>query len=628
MCGIAGWYRRGGRPVDSAVLQEQCRRIFHRGPDDQGLLAEGDFGFGMRRLSIIDIAGGHQPMESPDGRFAIVFNGEIYNHRELRKELAFPFRTQSDTETILAGYCAWGDGVWARLEGMFAVAIWDRKSRTLTLARDRAGMKPLYHSEQDGGIAFASEVQALINVPGFTFELDPVSADQFFRFGYVLPGRSIYAGVKTLEPGHLLKIGTTGPAAASSYWAPKFGHSEESEQEIVETLRAKWLDVVEAHLLADVEVGAFLSGGIDSSAVVAAMTRVMERPVRTFTIGFPDKRYDESAHAEHVARYLGCKHSTHIVDVKKAMDVLPQVQRCYGEPFADPAAIPTWYLSQFAAREVKVVLSGDGGDELFFGYRRHVTEHRLGRIPKPLKRAAAQLLRLPPLPSRKLNYKIQRLQKALRTDAYSNGFERFFSKKQTLSPDLLARVYDPSFASVATQSRPAALSREYFGSADANLSDLEQFALAELTISLPQQMLTKVDRASMAHSLEVRVPMLGPSFVDWALAIPAAMKIRGNTGKYVLRKAVEPWLPMNIVERPKQGFVLPLAAWFAGDFGSYAHEVWHGSGAADEGLLSRSVVDEIFAEHRSGRRDYSKFLYSLVMYGLWRSGAREQVKAA
>jgi asparagine synthase (glutamine-hydrolysing) len=580
----------------------------------------------MRRLSIIDIAGGHQPMESPDGRYAIVFNGEIYNHRELRKGLAFPFRSHSDTETILAGYCAWGDGVWARLEGMFAVAIWDRETRTLTLARDRTGMKPLYYSEQDGGLAFASEVQALLNIPGFRFELDPVSADQFFRFGYVLPGRSIYAGVKTLEPGHFLKIASSGPAAVSSYWTPKFSHSEAGEQEIVETLRAKWLGVVEAHLLADVEVGAFLSGGIDSSAVVAAMARVMDRPVRTFTIGFPDKRYDESAHAEQVANYLGCNQSTHIVDVKKAMDVLPEVQRCYGEPFADPAAIPTWYLSQFAAREVKVVLSGDGGDELFFGYRRHITEHRLGAIPKPLKRAAAQLLRLPPLPSRKLNYKIQRFQNALRTDAYSNGFERFFSKKQVLSPELLARAYDPEFAKVTNG--PAALSAHYFGDEAACLSDLEQFALAELTISLPQQMLTKVDRASMAHSLEVRVPMLGPSFVHWALTIPAAMKIRGNTGKYVLRKAVEPWLPMNIVDRPKQGFVLPLAAWFAGDFGSYAHEVWHGSGAADEGLLARPVVDEIFAEHRSGRRDHSKFLYSLVMYGLWRASARQQARAA
>ena len=330
MCGIAGWYRRGGRPVDSAVLTEQCRRIVHRGPDDQGLLTDGDFGFGMRRLSIIDIAGGHQPMETHDKRFAIVFNGEIYNHLDLRREIggSYPFSTRSDTETILAGFATWGDAVWARLEGMFAVALWDRRERTLTLARDRSGMKPLYYSLQDGGLAFASEVQALLNIPGFHFPVDPMAADQFFRFGYTLPGRSIYAGVETLDPGHVLKLKATGEAEIRPYWAPRLAPAERrSEAEYVEELRSRWLNVVRSHLLADVEVGAFLSGGIDSSAVVAAMTRAIEGPVRTFTIGFPDKRYDESVHAERVARHLGCEHTTHIVDIQKAMDVLPHVQR-------------------------------------------------------------------------------------------------------------------------------------------------------------------------------------------------------------------------------------------------------------------------------------------------------------
>lgn len=633
MCGIAGWYRRDGRPVPASVLEEQCRRIFHRGPDDQGILSDGDFGFGMRRLSIIDLAGGHQPIESADGRFVIVFNGEIYNHPQLRRELgsSYEFHTRSDTETILGGFAVWGDGVWERLEGMFAVAIWDRRERTLTLARDRSGMKPLYYSEQDGGLAFASEVQALLNVPGFDFPIDPLSADQFFRFGYTLPGRSIYAGVSTLDPGHFLKLAAAGEAEAQAFWTPKFVKSERrSEREYVAELRSRWIDAVSSHLLADVEVGAFLSGGIDSSAVVAAMTQVMDRPVRTFTIGFPDKRYDESPHAEQVARHFGCKHTTHMVDLKRAIDILPEVQKCYGEPFADPAAIPTWYMSQLAAQEVKAVLSGDGGDEIFFGYRRQITEHRLGAIPKPVKAVASYALRIPPLPFRTLNYKVQSVQKALRSNALANGFERFFAKKQVLSPALVERAYDAGFAAaVSSQATPADLTRRYFSRGDiSNLSDIEQFSLAEFEVSLPQQMLTKADRASMAHSLEVRMPMLGPSFVDWAFTIPTELKIRGNTGKYILRKAVEAWLPDEIVKRPKQGFTLPLAAWFVGDFGSFAHEAWHSSGAADDGFLQRPVVDEIFAEHRSGRRNHSRFLYSLAMYALWRSGARAQSKAA
>jgi asparagine synthase (glutamine-hydrolysing) len=633
MCGIAGWYRRGDRAVPASVLEEQCRRIFHRGPDDDGLLTDRDFGFGMRRLSIIDIEGGHQPMETEDGRFVIVFNGEIYNHPDLRRQIgsSYSFRTRSDTESVLGGFVLWGDDVWERLEGMFAVAIWDRHKRSLTLARDRSGMKPLHYSEQDGGLAFASEVEALLNVPGFDFPIDPLSADQFFRFGYTLPGRSIYARVKTLDPGHVLKLKASGEPEARPYWTPKLAHSERrSEAEYVAELRSRWIDTVRSHLLADVEVGAFLSGGIDSSAVVAAMSQVMDRPVRTFAIGFPDKRYDESAHAERVARHFRCNHTSHMVDLKRAIDILPEVQKCYGEPFADPAAIPTWYMSQLAAREVKVVLSGDGGDEIFYGYRRQITEHRLASIPKPVKAAGAYLLRLPPLPARRLNYKIQSVQKALRVNAFGNGFERFFAKKQVLSPELIERIYDPAFAaSVSSQSTPTDLARRYFCASDiSQLSDIDQFGLAEFEVSLPQQMLTKVDRASMAHSLEVRMPMLGPSFVDWAFTLPADMKIRGTTGKYILRKAVEAWLPDDIVKRPKQGFALPLPAWFAGDFGAFAHEAWHSSGAPGDGFLLPAIVDQVFAEHRSGRRNHSRFLYSLAMYGLWRSGARAETKAA
>jgi asparagine synthase (glutamine-hydrolysing) len=629
MCGIAGWYRRAGKPVQSPVIEGQCAALRHRGPDDRGLLLDGDFGFGMQRLSIIDPKGGHQPIDSADGRFAIIFNGEIYNHRELRLELGpgVRFRTQSDTETIVAGYARWGSELWPRLNGMFAVAIWDRRERRLTLARDRAGIKPLYLTEQQGGLAFGSEIAALLCLPDHVFDEDMISTDQFFSFGHALPGRSIYRQIRTLSPGTFMTIGPDGGAAVERYWTPTYGKAvPQSESAWVEQLRAKWLKTVREHMLADVEIGAFLSGGIDSSAVVAAMSQLSDRPVRTFSIGFPDPRLNEAPYAEAVARHLGCNHTTWMVDLKRSVDLLPEVQRCYGEPFADPAAIPTYYMSELAARELKVVLSGDGGDEIFFGYRRHLTEQRLGRRPW-LAEAANRLTRgIPPTPSRRLNKQIQRWQKALDVHALPDGAQRYFAKRQVISASVLSRMYDPAFIEAIGGIRtPGDLRRTYFADETMQpLSGIQQFALAEFMIGLPSMMLKKVDRASMAHSLEVRTPMLGHDLVEWAFNLPTDMKIRGNVGKYVLRRAVEPWLPRHIASRRKQGFVLPLSAWLAGDFGSFTQEVWNESGAARDGIFSHIALEKLFDEHRNGLRDHSRFLYSLAVYGLWRLSEKER----
>jgi len=624
MCGIAGWYARGSHSVTRDSIAAQCDTIRHRGPDDEGMLIDGDFGFGMRRLSIIDVAGGHQPIETPDGRFAIIFNGEIYTHPALREDLArrgHSFHTHSDTETILAAYREWGDDAWSRLDGMFAVAIWDRQERRLTLARDPVGIKPLYYTEQNGGLAFGSELKALMPLPMHRFDVDPRAVHDFFSFGHVRTDRSIYTQVRTLPPGHVLTLGPVGEARLTRFWHPAYRTAERrSEQDWIEEFRERWLATVERHLLADVEVGAFLSGGIDSSAVVAAMTRLTSAPVKTFTIGFPIARYNEAPHAEAVARHLGCDHTTRIIDLADARELLPRLQRAYDEPFADPSAVPTWYASQIASERVKVVLSGDGGDELFMGYKRHLTERAIGSLPAFVRYAAQGIVAIPPTPYRQFNRQLSRWQKAVGTAALPDGVSRFFAKTQITSVQLRRRVLSAELQAAFEPSDVYERWRdEYFSDPARTISSdtVEQFAFADLMLNLPCAMLTKVDRASMANSLEVRVPMLSPTLVDWAMGVPREMKIKGNVGKYILREAIRPWVPDGIVDRRKQGFQIPLAEWFDGDFGRYAMELWRDGGAAELGYLDRNAVDALFAEHREGKRDHGRFLYALSMFSLW-----------
>jgi asparagine synthase (glutamine-hydrolysing) len=625
MCGIAGWYSRGRSGVTRAVISAQCNTIIHRGPDDWGVLVDGDFGFGMRRLSIIDVEGGHQPMETADGRFSIIFNGEIYNHLKLREELlrrGHAFRTRSDTETILVAYQEWGEETWHRLDGMFAVAIWDRRERSLTLARDHVGIKPLYYTMQNGGLAFGSELKALMPLPGHRFDVDPRAVHDLFTFGHIRTDRSIYAQVRTLTPGHSLTIRAGGDAQIREFWRPVYVHaSPRGEKEWIEGFREKWMETVRSHLLADVEVGAFLSGGIDSSAIVAMMSRITGEPIKTFTIGFPIERYNEAPFAEAVARHLGCDHTTRVIDLGRARDLLPQLQRGYDEPFADPSAVPTWYLSQLAREHVKVVLSGDGGDELFMGYKRHLTARTIGSIPQWLRQPfETTVCSLPSTPFRAWNRKVQRWQKTAAAAHLPDGASRFFAQTQITSTALRKRVFSED---MIRDFEPADLAErlrdEYFPDPGNSISpnELEQFAYADLTLNLPCAMLTKVDRASMAHSLEVRVPFLSPSLVDWAMGVPAGMKIRGKTGKYLLRRAIEPWMPEGIVDRRKQGFQIPLAEWFDGDFGSFAHELWRDSGAGELGLLRPGEVGAVFDEHSTGKRDHGRFLYALAQFSLW-----------
>ncbi|UAK22844.1 asparagine synthase (glutamine-hydrolyzing) [Sphingomonas nostoxanthinifaciens] len=637
MCGIAGWYRRSGGPVSSTVVQNQCQSLFHRGPDDDGIFVDGDFGFGMRRLSILDIAGGHQPMETADKRFVIVFNGEIYNHRDIRDTLAgrYPFVTGSDTETILAAFSVWGNDAWAMLEGMFAVAIWDRLTRTLTLSRDALGIKPLYLSLQHGGIAFGSELKALRRLPGHDFTIDDRAVHDFFSFGHVRRPRSIFREVFSLDPGHYLTIGAEGEPVVRAYWKPRLRQASTacSAEEWVEQMRAMLLDSTSRHLQSDVPVGAFLSGGIDSAAILAAARRSSDQPITAFTVGYPGARIDETAAAAEIAAHLGCEHIVLPLKPDDAIAILPDLVRSFDEPFADMAAIPTWYASKLAGEHVKVVLCGEGGDEMFAGYKRHRNAHAIERwrsVIDAIGPLGAMIDRVPVTRSSRINYLRQHARRFAEFIRLPDGYQQFFAATQISSSSLRRSVFTPEFrATFEGADSLCRLEEEYFSDDNAlGLSALDQFLFGDLTLNMPSAMLTRLDRMSMAHSVEARVPFLSQKVVDWSLTVPTSMKLSGATGKVILRRAIEPWLPPAVLRRPKQGFQIPHAHWMQGQFGAFAQTVWHDSGAASAGYLDPAAVDRLFDEHRRGAADNGRMLYAIATFGLWYQAHRQQMGSA
>jgi asparagine synthase (glutamine-hydrolysing) len=632
MCGIAGWYRRGGRTVREDVVTAQCDSIRHRGPDDSGVFIDGDLGIGMRRLSIVDVRDGHQPMQTPDGRFTIVFNGEIFNHLELRPELeaaGYRFRTHCDTETVLAAFATWGTKAWARLEGMFAIAVWDARSRELALARDPLGIKPLYLTEQDGGIAFASELKALVRLPGHQFDVDDHAVADYFSYGHIRKPRSIYRQVQSLEPGHHLVAGPTRTSAPEPFWKPRLRPSPNlAEADWIAAMAEKLQATVQRHMLSDVPLGAFLSGGVDSSAIAAAMARTGATGLKAFTIGYPGAAIDETEAAAATAKYLGFEHIVRNVDLQDAAQVLRAVQRCYDEPFADMAAVPNWYLSETAAEHVKVVLCGEGGDELFAGYKRHRNARHIESL-RPLLRAVGPLergiARWPESSSPRLNYLRQHGRRLAEFIAVPDGYPQFLEATRISSRTIFDRAYQGT-----RYSDPDA--NEALGLGEipeaAKPMALDQFLLADLAVNMPSAMLPRLDRASMAHSLEARVPFLSHKFVDWALTVPIGMKMRGGVGKYILREAAAPWLPPGTFRRKKQGFQMPLRAWFRGGLGDFARQIWNDSGAAAAGYLDAKAVERLFEEHRSGAADHGRFLYAIAMFSCWWEDRRVSVAAA
>jgi asparagine synthase (glutamine-hydrolysing) len=618
MCGIAGFADRdhlvaARNEADFATVHAMCEVIRHRGPDDEGIHVESGVGLGMRRLSIIDLSTGHQPIHNEDETVWLVFNGEIYNYRGLRAQLegaGHRFYTSSDTETIVHAYEQWGESCFERLRGMFAIALWDRRQRTLLLARDRAGIKPLHFTEHGGRLYFGSELKSLLAAGAVDGAIDLESLDHYLSFLYTPRDRSIFKGVRKLPPGHLLRWHEGSPEVRP-YWQiaarePFRGSAEDAAQELTRVLA----DAVRSHMISDVPLGAFLSGGVDSSAVVGFMAAASDRPVKTFSIGFDEPEYDELGHARTVAAHFGTDHHEFIVR-PDGLSILDQVIEHFDEPFADSSAIPTWYVSEIARRHVTVVLSGDGGDELFGGYDRylpHPRVERFDRLPIPGRRRLAAMV-WPMLPHGVQGKNFLR-HVALDADG------RFVDSVALFRDDEKAALYTPELrASLRGSSARATLGRHF--ERFAALPPHSRMMRFDFETYLPEDVLTKVDRMSMAHSIESRVPLLDNQVIDFAATLPAHLKIHNGRRKHVLKEAVKQLLPATILDRKKQGFGVPLDVWFRGGLRDVFADVLGSARTRHRGYFQPVFIDRIVQEHLSGRRDHTLRLWQLLVFELW-----------
>jgi asparagine synthase (glutamine-hydrolysing) len=588
-----------------------CAAIRHRGPDDEGVRVEPGMGLGMRRLSIIDLSTGHQPIHNEDKTVWVVFNGEIYNYRTLRSELeslGHRFYTATDTETIVHAYEQWGEDCFLRLRGMFGIALWDSRQRALLLARDRVGIKPLHYAVAGNRLYFGSEIKSILTA-GVRPELDANALDHYLTFLYTPQTTSIFAGIHKLAPGHLLRW-QNGSARVRRYWELPAEERAMSEDEAVEGLRGVLRDAVRSHLMSDVPLGAFLSGGVDSSLVVGLMAEASDRPVRTFSIGFDEPRYDELEHARTVARHFGTDHHEFVVR-PDALSILDDLIDHFDEPFGDSSAVPTWYVSQLARQHVTVVLSGDGGDELFGGYDRYLPHPRVAAFDRwsPRGGRAVAALIWPRLPHGTTGKNFLRMvaRDARGRYLYQMGFFHRDEKPALLTSELRSRITDSDADSrfIDRFDRYSALP----WSAQMMHVDFETY--------LPEDILTKVDRMSMAHSIESRVPLLDNDVVEFAARIPASLKVRNGRRKHVLKQAAEALLPSAILDRRKQGFSVPLSVWFRGGLHNLFSDVLLSSRARQRGYFEPRFVQRIVDEHVSGRRDHTLRLWALVVFELW-----------
>lgn len=620
MSGIAGIFHCGTiKPVDPARVERMCDALVHRGPDDSGVWTAPGVGLGFRRLAIIDLAGSPQPMRSADGRAVLVFNGEIYNFRELRrelKELGAEFRTDGDGEVILAAWQRWGVDCLPRLHGMFAFALYDGEARTLFLARDRLGVKPLFMAQlSDGSLAFASELKGLLAHPLLRREADLLAIEDYLAWGYVPEHRSILKGVEKLPAGHcrLLRHGTA-PGDPHRWWDVSFaerrrGSERDLEAELLHHLR----EAVTSRMIADVPLGAFLSGGVDSSSVVALMAEASRTPVKTCSIGFDGSSADETAHAATVAALLGTDHVARRVgaDEFEAVDALVAM---FDEPFADPSALPAWRVCQLARESVTVALSGDGADVAFAGYRRQVL-HRHGERLRALLPAGFRRNVLGALgrayPEADWAPRPLRAKATLQALAGSgaDGYARGLS---VVPPELRSVLYTPELARELGDYRAEQPLASLMSSAPAR-SGLDRAQYADLMFWLPGDILTKVDRTSMAVGLEAREPLLDHRLVEFAATLPERMRVRGMQGKWLLRKAMRRYLPDSILYRRKQGFVTPIAEWFRGPLAGEARAIAASAALARTGWFDPGQLVRLAEAHRTGRADHSRLLWQLLM---------------
>ncbi|HEU4925328.1 MAG TPA: XrtA/PEP-CTERM system amidotransferase [Burkholderiales bacterium] len=621
MCGITGIMDlKGRRPLSRELLSRMNETQHHRGPDAEGVHLEPGLGLGHRRLSIIDLATGQQPLYNEDRSVVVVFNGEIYNYQALIPELTqrgHVFRTRSDTEVIVHAWEEWGEKCVERFRGMFAFALWDGNRETLFLARDRLGVKPVYYALlPEGVLIFGSELKSLTVHPGLQRELDPLAVEDYFALGYVPEPRTIYKAARKLPPAHTLTLRRgEPPAEPRAYWDVRFTLDNPiGERDALAELVERLKESVRLRMISEVPLGAFLSGGVDSSAVVAMMASVSEQPVNTCSISFTDRAFDESAYARQVAERYRTRHFVDNVD-SDDFDLIDALARTYDEPYADSSAIPTYRVCQLARRHVTVALSGDGGDESFGGYRRyrlHAMEERLRRmLPLSVRRPAFGLLgRMYP----KADWAPQVFRAKTTFQALArSSVEAYFHSMSFLKEDIRSRLYSNSlkaelggYSAVEVFHRHAERSGTDDALALAQYLDLKTYLVGDIN--------TKVDRASMAHSLEVREPLMDHPLVEWLATLPSALKVRGREGKFLLKKTMEPHLPGGILYRPKMGFAVPLARWFRGPLRARLANAILGPRLEATGFFNRRYLQQLLREHQTGLRDQSTPLWTLLMF--------------
>ncbi|WP_417830075.1 asparagine synthase (glutamine-hydrolyzing) [Thalassospira sp.] len=638
MCGIAGLWL--SEQADATGLGDRVSRmndaLYHRGPDGGDVWVDNDNGLalGQRRLAIIDLSdAGKQPMHSANGRYVMVYNGEIYNAPELREKLAsanITWRGHSDTEVILECIAHWGlrDTI-KRLIGMFAIALWDRQKKKLFLVRDRLGIKPLYWSRYDGHIGFASEVKGLLAGDAISREVNQTGLDAYLRFGYVPSGLSIYAHAKMLKPGHILEISSHDQATENAYWSVEDAvlngqtHAwSGDDQSAIDALEDLLRDAVKRRMVADVPLGAFLSGGIDSSTVVALMQSVSDRPVKTFSVGFEDEAFDEAAFAGEVAKHLKTDHTELYVTPKDALDLVPKLSATYDEPFFDSSAIPTYLISALTRKHVTVALSGDGGDETFGGYNRYLWAKKLssaaGNIPFGASLVSRALTMLSPaqwdnlvgmIPGKKSTGAIgDKIHKTAPLLAIGDDIDRYHALLSLFDPDKL-RGNRASTKKFRVPGEKFCRNR--------HLDCVSAMQAMDTMMYMVDDVLTKVDRASMANSLEVRVPFIDHRVIEFGWRLPARLKMNGSVGKYALRQILYKYVPRELIDRPKTGFGVPLAQWLRGPLNE-----WMGDHLANEALysdfgLDRGQIEKIRKEHMSGKRNWDNQLWTIAMLSDW-----------
>jgi asparagine synthase (glutamine-hydrolysing) len=621
MCGITGLFdTRGKRSVDDAVLRRMNQSQLHRGPDEGSLHIEPGLGFGHRRLSIIDVATGQQPLFNEDGTVAVIYNGEIYNYQELIPELqalGHVFHTKSDTECIVHAWESWGEDCVKRFRGMFAFALWDRNRQCLFLARDRLGVKPLFYSLLDDGmLVFGSELKSLLAHGGLRREMDPRAVEEYFALGYVAEPRTIFKQALKLPPAHSLVVQRGQPLGEPrSYWDVRFTldsrvSAEDAQAELVERLR----ESVRLRMISEVPLGAFLSGGVDSSAVVAMMAGQSEEPVNTCSIAFDDPAFNEAEFAKTVATRYATDHRVETV-VSDDFDLIDTLARLYDEPYADSSAIPTYRVCQLARKHVTVALSGDGGDEMFGGYRRyrmHLMEERMrSTMPAGLRRPLFGLLgRLYP----KADWAPRMLRAKTTFEGMArNAVEAYFHSVSILRGPMREQLFSARLKNELAGYDALDLFERHAVQAETD-DPLALIQYLDLKTYLVGDINTKVDRASMAHSLEVREPLMDHPLVEWLATLPSSLKVRGSEGKFLLKKAMEPHLPNDILYRPKMGFSVPLARWFRGPLRQRVRDAVLGPRLEMTGWFNRPYLEHLVDAHQSGARDYSASLWTLLMF--------------